>query len=194
MKYKEGNRVRIQSLEKYNKHKNRYGDINYGCETEILFTSEMSSFCGQVATITRVRYIGCVRFYNIAEDKGAHLWVGGMFEGLVEEETKPNIIEEATTYWDGIKDAWICPQGYQFVDENGNVINAQKIVLEKKKDTINITQEQINAMVHDSCVLFCKHCGCGIPRETCTSLGTCKEHDEYRDAIRIRFCNMNKNE
>lgn len=50
-KYKEGDRVKIQSLEKYNKHKNRYGDINYGCETEILFTSEMSSFCGQVATI-----------------------------------------------------------------------------------------------------------------------------------------------
>ena len=26
-----------------------------------------------------------------------------------------------------------CPEGYQFVDENGNVINATKIVLEKKK-------------------------------------------------------------
>ena len=26
------------------------------------------------------------------------------------------------------------PEGYQFVDENGNVINATKIVLEKKKE------------------------------------------------------------
>ena len=34
---------------------------------------------------------------------------------------------------DSIKDAWICPEGYIFKDENGNVINAQKIVLEKKK-------------------------------------------------------------
>ena len=54
-------------------------------------------------------------------------------EGLVEEENKPNIIEEAKTYWDSIKDAWICPEGYIFKDENGNVINATKIVLEKKK-------------------------------------------------------------
>lgn len=88
MKYKVGDRVKIQSLERYNKYKNRNGDINYGCETEILFTSEMSSFCGQVATITRVRYIGCVRFYHLAEDKEAHLWVGGMFESLVERNGK----------------------------------------------------------------------------------------------------------
>ena len=27
----------------------------------------------------------------------------------------------------------VCPEGYEFKDENGNVINAQKIVLEKKK-------------------------------------------------------------
>ena len=88
MKYKVGDRVKIQSIERYNKYKNRYGDINYGCETEILFTSEMSSFCGQVATITRVRYIGGVRFYHLAEDKEAHLWVNGMFEGLVERNGK----------------------------------------------------------------------------------------------------------
>ena len=49
------------------------------------------------------------------------------------KETKPNIIEEAKAYWDSIKDAWICPEDYIFKDENGNVINAQKIVLEKKK-------------------------------------------------------------
>ena len=86
------------------------------------------------------------------------------------------------------------PQGYQFVDENGNIINAQKIVLEKKKKDVNLTQEQIKKMVHDSCVLFCKHCGCGIPRDTCTSLGTCKEHDEYRSAIRTHLMEKNKKE
>ena len=88
MKNKVGDRVKIQSLERYNKYKNRYGDINYGCETEILFTSEMSSFCGQVVTITRVRYIGGVRFYHLAEDKEVHLWVAGMFECLVERNGK----------------------------------------------------------------------------------------------------------
>ena len=83
--------------------------------------------------------------------------------------------------------AIIPPEGYQFVDENGNVINATKIVLEKKKKEVILTQEQIDTMVHESCVLFCKHCGCGVPRETCTSLGTCKEHDDYRKSIRTHF-------
>ena len=83
---------------------------------------------------------------------------------------------------------------YEFRDENGNVINATKIVLEKKKKDVSLTQEQINKMVHDSCVLFCKHCGCGIPRDTCTSLGTCKEHDEYRAAMRTHLMKKKKKE
>ena len=35
-----------------------------------------------------------------------------------------------------------CPQGYQFKDENGNVINATKIVLEKKKKEYPKTYEE----------------------------------------------------
>ena len=35
-----------------------------------------------------------------------------------------------------------CPEGYQFVDENGNVINATKIVLEKKKKEYPKTYEE----------------------------------------------------
>ena len=37
---------------------------------------------------------------------------------------------------------FICPEGYQFVDENGNVINATKIVLEKKKKEYPKTYEE----------------------------------------------------
>jgi hypothetical protein len=94
----------------------------------------------------------------------------------------------------GIEYFFELPEGYQFTDENGNIINAQKIVLEKKKKDVSLTQEQINTMIYDSCVLFCKHCGCGIPRETCTSLGTCEEHDEYRNAIRIHLMEKKKKE
>ena len=36
---------------------------------------------------------------------------------------------------------FICPEGYQFKDENGNVINATKIVLEKKKKEYPKTYE-----------------------------------------------------
>ena len=35
-----------------------------------------------------------------------------------------------------------CPEGYQFKDENGNVINATKIVLEKKKKEYPKTYEE----------------------------------------------------
>jgi len=35
-----------------------------------------------------------------------------------------------------------CPEGYQFKDENGNVINATKIVLEKKKTEYPKTYEE----------------------------------------------------
>ena len=41
------------------------------------------------------------------------------------------------------EEVWHCPEGYQFVDENGNVINAQKIALEKK--------EKIYPKTYDEC-------------------------------------------
>ena len=48
-------------------------------------------------------------------------------------QNEVDVLEKAKTYWDSIKDALICPEDYIFKDENGNVINAKKIVLEKKK-------------------------------------------------------------
>lgn len=127
MKYKAGDRVRIKSLDWYNENKDETDDIE--CSNGIWFYREMSKFCGKVMTISHVR----ADHYTMVEDL-IEYWTDEMIEGLVKEETKPNIIEEAKTYWDSIKYAWICPQGYQFVDENGNVINTQKIVLKKKHD------------------------------------------------------------
>ena len=69
----------------------------------------------------------------------------------------PKTEEEAKTYWDSIKDAWICPDGYIFKDENGNVINATKIVLEKKKNEYPKTYEEcckvLNLPVRDLDIL-----------------------------------------
>ena len=42
----------------------------------------------------------------------------------------------------GIEKFFTCPEGYQFVDENGNAINATKIVLEKKKKEYPKTYEE----------------------------------------------------
>ena len=127
MKYKVGDRVRIKSLDWYNENKDEDGYIDCGVYSFFPF---MSKFCGKTFEIAEV-HSNC---YNVKDVCARTLeWTDEMIEGLVEEETKPNIIEEAKTYWDSIKDAWICPEGYQFKDENGNVINATKIVLEKKK-------------------------------------------------------------
>ena len=41
-----------------------------------------------------------------------------------------------------IEEVWHCPDGYIFKDENGNVINATKIVLEKKKNGYPKTYEE----------------------------------------------------
>ena len=42
----------------------------------------------------------------------------------------------------GNQNVWELPEGYQFTDENGNVINATKIVLEKKKKEYPKTYEE----------------------------------------------------
>jgi hypothetical protein len=41
-----------------------------------------------------------------------------------------------------IEEVWHCPDGYIFKDENGNIINATKIVLEKKKKEYPKTYEE----------------------------------------------------
>ena len=135
-KYKIGDRVRFKSLDWYNENKDEYGniDINH----DFTFYADRRKYCGKVVTISEVFDIG----YSVKEDNDEYYWTDEMIEGLVEEETKPNVIEEAKTYWDSIKDAWICPEGYIFKDENGNVINATKIVLEKKKKEYPKTYEE----------------------------------------------------
>lgn len=91
------------------------------------------------------KFEGWVSDYQVRvlfEESGCDVVIHPKDLKLMEEETKPNIIEEAKTYWDSIKDAWICPEGYIFKDENGNVINATKIVLNKKKNKYPKTYEE----------------------------------------------------
>ena len=216
LKYNEGDKVRIKSLDWYNKNKNKTGVVPCG---EYDFVSDMSVFCGKILTID-VDFGN--KTYLMKEDNNGFIFTIEMIEGLmeeenkpkfkvgdevrikgtdiggtiesvirgqlivnskgskipawpehvvlmksVEEETKPNIIEEAKTYWDSIKDAWICPEGYQFVDENGNVINTQKIVLEKKKKEYPKTFREccqvlgLNSEIEDSELLFYYPLKCG---------------------------------
>ena len=74
-------------------------------------------------------------------------WTDEMIEGLVEEETEKKVSDESWRYknifdYSQYPQSFECPEGYQFVDENGNVINATKIVLEKKKKEYPKTYEE----------------------------------------------------
>jgi hypothetical protein len=132
----------------------------------------MSSFCGQIVTISQKGYTQDVGFYRIKEDRGSYMWTDEMIEGLVEEETKnwadisipegpytvtydsPSINDSMNK--NNIHNEIILPKGYIFKDEDGNVINATKIVLEKKKKEYPKTYEEcINELDTHKVVAAC---------------------------------------
>ena len=98
------------------------------------------------------------------QDEWELLSVGGndeMIEGLVEEETndceKCGLIHNSTQclFMDNCphnkqKNIIEIPDGYIFKDENGNVINATKIVLEKKKKEYPKTYEECRDLIEGS--------------------------------------------
>ena len=131
MKYKVGDRVRIKSLDWYNENKDNYGSIYAG--NGFCFWKNMARLCGEIMKITSVKVDPedsnkGYYFMENSEEK----WTDEMIEGLVEEEMSLDKAGQTTDFeYEGL--AYTLPEGYQFVDENGNVINATKIVLEKKK-------------------------------------------------------------
>ena len=146
LKYKSGDKVRINDIDWYNKNKDSNGNVvvldkvphfSWYENVRTVFTKDMAKFCGKVVTIESVWSVN----YSIVEGTyrdGINIdyFTDEMIEGLVEDENKPLTYEETVEIIEamqGIGDSWECPQGYQFVDENGNVINTQKIILEKKK-------------------------------------------------------------
>ena len=132
MKYKVGDKVRIKSFDWYYKNRDRKNEVNCG---RTPFIPEMVPFCEKIATISSVQSL--LEVYRIKEDSGTFNWTDEMFEGNLEEETydflkidKSNLPE--------IK----LPDGYIFKDENGNIIDTSKIVLEKKKEKYPKTYEE----------------------------------------------------
>ena len=124
-RYKVGDKVRIKSIHWYNENKGADSCVHCG---DRVFDNYMSVFCGSVVTIGGVSLYG----YDIREDLHCRTWTDEMFEELVEEETKPKYEDEVNGEYYSTPKYLVRPSGYQFKDENGNVINAQKIVLEKK--------------------------------------------------------------
>lgn len=145
LKYKVGNKVRIKSLDWYNENKDEFGVVLIENGQYVFFESD-TIWCGKVITIVDV----CLdEYYTIAEDHGKHRWTDEMIEGLVEENITDvdksqddneiiNIIDEYIHHLESNECQIDLPEGYQFTDEDGNIINATKIIWRKENDTKTI--------------------------------------------------------
>lgn len=140
MKYKVGDKVRINSLDWYNKNKGNDGIVEFSTS---VFVPGMSQFCGKVVTIEAVFDEGDDDDVIYCMEEIGYDWTDEMFEGLAEvteiaQDAK--IFSEGYDqgYEDGQHDMneWVLPEGFEFSDENGNIINATKISLRKKKEII----------------------------------------------------------
>ena len=158
MLYKPLDKVRIKSLDWYNENKDKDGNIvfsskvpqfSWNVNVRTMFTKDMVKFCGKVVTIESVWTVN----YSIVEGTNIYYFTDEMIEGLVEEETndceKCGLTRNSTRclFMDNCphnkqKNIIEIPEGYVLKDENGNVINATKIVLEKKKKEYPKTYEE----------------------------------------------------
>lgn len=83
MKHKVGDRVRIKSIDWYNKNKDDNGEIKF---ENGIFTTLKSKFLGQIMTIEEITL---EKQYILMEDMYKTLWTDEMIECKVEEENKP---------------------------------------------------------------------------------------------------------
>lgn len=128
MKYNVGDKVRIKpkfhfcSVDGFN---------NINMKDEFFNEYSRLPYCETTMTIGIVNK----DFYILKEDRWAYKWTDEMIEGLVEEEMSLDKAGQITDFeYDGL--SYTLPEGYQFIDENGNAINATKITLRKKKEVI----------------------------------------------------------
>ena len=85
MKYNIGDKVKVKSLDWYNKNKDEYGDIkcqdcqatDIKCHYTIYFITLMSEYCGKIVTIYKILEDYS---YSIIEDGQRFDWTDDMFE------------------------------------------------------------------------------------------------------------------
>ena len=139
MKYKVGDKVRIKSLDWYNKNKDVDGIIDCGV---LEFDEELSVFCGRIVTINTLASTNdydkdC---YTIIEDNKMFNWTDEMIEGLVEDETT-NVMNENKMLIGWIKE----PNRYRLVPDKDYEIKYDEkgfFYLEKKKKEYPKTFEE----------------------------------------------------
>ena len=129
-KYKIGHRVKVKSIDWYNNNKDRFGSVAIG-DKKPKFTYAMSKYCGQVLTVDDLsEYEG---EYYMIEDDGVYTWADEMFEGVVDEsDSEPDNIDKFIQRFGGNECKIALPEGYQFVDREGNIIDTSIIMVTKK--------------------------------------------------------------
>lgn len=146
MKYKVGDRVKVKSQDWYKFNSNDDGEVD--CGTQV-FSSLMLGFLGKVVTISGVNH----NDYDIEEDSGYFFWTDDMFEGLADKEAFRLHIEKD---WDENQKITI-RDGYEFQDENGNVINTKKIILVKKKPKYPTTYKECCNIMQNTAIVTYGH-------------------------------------
>ena len=201
MKYKVGDKVKIKSLDWYNENKSNFGAVYAG--SGFCFWKNMARHCGEIMEITIVKVDpeDSNKGYYFMENSDER-WTDGMIEGLVEEESanyskvidngvsNPIIAKTSSATIDTDKGFYSysdsddnlemernLPEGYIFKDENGNVINATKIILEKKKKEYPKT--------YDKC---CEVLGIGSYFEPEIRNATTEECHKFTKLIRLKRC------
>ena len=81
MRYNVGDKVRVKSIDWYNKYKNEDGDVSCG---EFNFVEGMKKFCSETLTISEDVGDG----YLMLEDYHGYVWTNDMIERLVERNGK----------------------------------------------------------------------------------------------------------
>ena len=78
-------------------------------------------------------------------------WLEKQGKSALEARTDNELIEEEVGLVDKFSSRWVnefnLPEGYEFKDENGNIINTTKVVLEKKKKEYPKTYEECNRIM-----------------------------------------------
>ena len=141
MKYKVGDRVRIKSIDWYNENKSKsHGTVACGGK---YFDYDMREWCGKTMTIIAAHKT-CYS-YIMKEDGRKYFWTDEMIEGLSEEETLIERVDDnglPFNEWLSHKGAFYVPEDYVLKDENNNEILTSKIILEKKKKEYPKTYEE----------------------------------------------------
>jgi hypothetical protein len=122
MKYKIGDKVRVKSVEWYNKNKNKQGSVP--CDADVTMVPAMAKLCNCIVTIERVYNYT----YKIKESK--FKWTDDMFEGLIFE----NIVFPNENYADKVE---LClGNDYEIVVEDNRTF------IQKKKPKYPMTYEE----------------------------------------------------